>query len=333
VTSGHFRDRFALQRLEDGGVIVDLSTGAYSRLNRSAVAVCEALTAAPDSQAAVAIVSAQLGIRDVEASHAIEEMLTGLHAPPPRQQRPDPFHYKISPEQDGYILSSNDKPVLWMTSDGQSVRLLSQQIAERSRLGGFLRAAAPRLLFLQGAAVLHGAACRTAGGVIAICGDSGAGKTTTARALEAAGADLIAEDMLVLAQASPALEVHEGGEESIKEWSLATTDRLLTGGRSETSDLRAVFDGSTVTVTELWFISATQRAEGESILRRRLGPTDGALVAMASLFLGEVSSPGWRRFLDLAGAIASSTAIYEAQMPLGLEYLRKAARTYNESWT
>ena len=241
--------------------------------------------------------------------------------------------YDFAPDGRGYVLSGNGVPKLWVSTDGHVVRVMPTYRPDTSDASEYLRALAPRLLFLQGSAVLHGSACDTPGGALAICGDSGAGKTTAARAFDCSGFPLLAEDMLVISSLSP-LSVHRGGEQAIRRWALASAEQLLRTTQIEASGLRAAFDGPAIALGELWYIAADQRTpSNDQIARRRLGPTDGTLAVMASLFLGGISPPDWRRFLSLSGTIAASTPIFNACMPLGLDRLQRAAATYTKNST
>jgi hypothetical protein len=332
VTDARFRDRYAVVRFADGGVLADLVTGSYSRLNRSAAVVCEALAANDVLADAKADAAKRLGIADDEAARAVDEIVATLGRPGPRRPRPDSFFYELAPDPDGYVFSAGERPRLLASADGLTVRAAPGDESTPAATADYLRALAPRLLFLRGALVVHGAACRRPAGALAFCGDSGAGKTTTARAFEAAGAPLVAEDMLVVASESP-LTVHAGGEEAIRAWAREEAPRLRRDGRIDSGGLRAAFEGQPIPISEIWFIAAARRAVGaDQVEPRRLGPTEGALAVMGSLFLGATSADEWRRFLTLAGAIAgSSTALFEAQMPDGLENLRGAARLYTQS--
>jgi hypothetical protein len=331
ATSPPFKDRFALASLPDGGVLVDLATGAYSRLNPSGAIVCEALATTETVGAAAAIVSARLGITAREAEEAVGHLLEAVNEREPRRDRRDPFRYAADAGRGGYVLSSMDVPRLWLSQDGLTIRSISEQPASEQQTFEYLRAAAPKLLFLQGAAVLHGAACSGARGLTAFCGDSGAGKTTTARAFGAAGRAVFSEDMLAVASPSP-LAVHLGGEDAIRAWAREAAQELLRTSRVEASGLKAALAGTPVPVSEVWFIAAAHRLEGPGPLApRRLGATDGTLAVMTGLFLGATSAPEWRRFMALAQAIATSTPLYEARMPRGIEALQSAAKDYTQN--
>jgi hypothetical protein len=331
--SDHFRDRYAVRRFDDGGIVVDLATGSYSRLNRSAASICEALLVAGSITSARRLIGEELRLNDAEVTMAIDHVLASLEFPGPRLVRPDPFVYELSADRGGYALLANGSPKVWVSSNGLTIRWVANDRPGVVQTSEYLRAIAPRLLFLTGEAVIHGAACQAPNRSFAVCGDSGAGKTTTARAFDRVGARLFAEDMLVIASPSP-LTVHSGGEEAIRKWALESAEHLLRRLEIETSGIQAALDGMPIPVSEIWRIAANQRAEGARVLSRRLGTTDGALAVMTSLFLGATTLPEWRRFLELAATIAMSTSVFEARLPQGLDRLQEAAELYarNSTW-
>lgn len=312
---------------------MDLATGSYSRLNRSAASICKTLLVADSMTSARSLIGEELRLNYAEATMAIDHVLVSLELQGPRLVRPDPFVYELSADRGGYALLANGSPKVWVSSDGLTIRWISNDRAGILQTSEYLRAVAPRLLFLKGEAVIHGAACQAPNSSFAVCGDSGAGKTTTARAFDRAGARLFAEDMLVIASPSP-LTVHAGGEESIRKWAVESAKHLLRSGEIETARIQAALDGTPIPVTEIWCIAANQRADGARVLSRQLGTTDGALAVMASLFLGATTAPEWRRFLELAATIAMSTSVFEARMPQGLDRLHEAAELYarNSTW-
>jgi hypothetical protein len=166
-----------------------------------------------------------------------------------------------------------------------------------------------------------------------ISGESGAGKTTTARAFGAVGAELFAEDMLVISDASPP-RVYSAGEKAINAWSERSAEQLVCYPREEidASALLASDWGEPTPVREIWFIDAARRdRSGSAILPKRLGETDGALAAMTGLFLGGASPQEWRSFLEIVGEVASSVSIFETLMPAGLDALGAAVRNYIEN--
>jgi hypothetical protein len=328
----NLRDSFALARFADGGVAIDLGSGTYSRLNETAAEICQILFRSEDLEVAISLAATELCVDLETATEAVHHVMAALRLPGPRRIRPDPFTYAPAiAGLDGYVLSDAGAPKIWISADGRIVRKASPDQPVDHSLFDYLRVVAPRLLFLQGAAVLHGSACKTSTGAFAVCGDSGAGKTTTARAFDLAGAKLVAEDMLVIASPSP-LRVYLGGESAIRNWATRTTAILSETHEADTAGLNEVFEGPELRIPEIWFIAADKRAEdSDQIAPRRLGVADGTLATMGSLFLGATTAPEWRRFLDLAGTIATTTALFETRMPRGLERLKKAAELYTRN--
>lgn len=71
---------------------------------------------------------------------------------------------------------------------GEAVRAVAEQgVTEASIADQYLRGVIPQLLQVQGVQSLHAAAVVAGGGVIALCGTSGAGKSTTAAGLARRG--------------------------------------------------------------------------------------------------------------------------------------------------
>jgi hypothetical protein len=328
-----FRHRYAVQRLRDGGVLVDLTTGTYSRLNTSAAEICSILAGSDEFSSARSRVAQLIGRNDEIGEQAIRDVVGGLAQLGPRREPLGAFRY-VPSEQGGYVLTSNDAPRLWIAPEGTCVRLASPNDSVTwAQLFGYLRAVAPKVLFLQSILVIHGAASRTRRGIRIISGQAGAGKTTTARAFAAAGAELFAEDMLVVASFSP-LHVHSAGENAINSWAAQAAERLSHSPHEkiETSTLRAAIEGEPTPVSEIWFIDGARRySTGGDILPKRMGETDGALAMMIGLFLGGATPESWRKFLSLSGTIAQTIPLWEAQLPATLDELSVAAKRYTEN--
>jgi len=324
-----FGERYALRTFPEGGIVVDLKTGSYSRTNRSATVICAALLSS--GPVAPLEIASTLGIDTATADDLIRQVIDGLAAHAPRRVRPDPFIYAMAGDAGGYVLSANDLPKLLVSGAGDTVKVATPSVLDERHLYDYLRALAPRLAFLRGRAVIHGAACTVGATTFAICGDSGAGKTTTARAFAAAGAELIAEDMLVIDHPSP-LRIKTDGEKAIHAWASETAARLRREGRADASTLEAAWEGPSTGVQQLWFIAAEGRLrDQEQIVRNELDSIDATLTSMASLFLGGTSADDWRRFLDLSAQIAESVSVFHARAPSGLEALARAAEAYTRS--
>ncbi len=328
-----FRERYAIERFRDGGVLIDLATGTYSRLNVTATEICSVLGRTESLAETVSRTARLLDTNDVAAELAVRKVTEGLRLLGPRREPAGAFRYRPSAEG-GYVLISAGVSTLSISEDGAAVRLASEEVRPSiSQLFDYLRAIAPKALFLQSTIVLHGAASCAPGGIRVISGESGAGKTTTARAFDAAGAKLFAEDMLVLA-AEPPLRVYPNGEEAINAWARSAAEVLSRdpNHRVDGKELQASRRGEAKLVSEVWFLDRTRRYLGDEDIRpRRLGETDAALAMMTGLFLGGASSEDWRSFLAVARKVATSTPVFETFMPAGVDRLLAGVRRYTEN--
>ncbi len=328
-----FRARYAIRRFRDGGILVDLATGTYLHLNVSAANICSILGETEDIELARSELARGWGGADDDAGRMIRDVVEGLGRLGPRREPLGALRY-LPAERGGYVLTSNGAPRMLVSADGTSVQLASpRDPLSAAQIYGYLRAIAPKVLFLQSTVVIHGAASRVRDGVRVISGESGAGKTTTARAFDAVGANLFAEDMLVVASTSP-LNVYSGGEKVINTWAGRSAEQLGLNSSKEidASPLRATTLGEQAPVSEIWFIDGSRRRQDrDEILPRRLGETAGALLMMTGMFLGSATPEAWRVFLSLIGSVAETVPLFEASMPAGLDRLQVAAHRYTEN--
>jgi len=184
---GSFAERYLLAHFPSGGVIVDLVTGNYFRVNTSAAVICEILRSTDDRARALSHVGQELGIDPEEAGRALSGVIATLSAPSVRGEIQGSYHF--FPAGDGYELWHGDHRVLQVDGGSLEIRLASgAETTNVAQLELYVRALAPKLLFQGGVTVLHASACLAAGTLIAFAGLSGAGKTTTAKAFGDAGA-------------------------------------------------------------------------------------------------------------------------------------------------
>ena len=335
ATVTRFSERYAVEVLADGGIAVDLTTGGYVRLNRPAALICAAMTTCETIEADA--------LRRPRSQHLRSQCSIDNRR---RRARPR-----------GPCTQARTDRSLSVSAVGTKRRLLPfvQRRAEitalprpanpfvcrtpvSAELGAevfeYLRTVAPKLLYLRGATVLHGSACWTRATLRGFCGDSGAGKTTTARAFGRTGNALFAEDMLVLASIFP-IAVPCWRRGAINSWATQGAARLteaVPGSEFSTDGLMAAFTGAAATVGEIWFIEAARRShEISRIELQRLAPTEGALALVGSLFLGSITPSDWRRFLATAAAIGATLPLFAAVMPAGLDRLETAVRRYTEN--
>jgi hypothetical protein len=240
-----------------------------------------------------------------------------------------PFRYRR--HEDGYALVDDDRIVLTLDASGRRLRLCVPAETLRFALVDYLRAVTPKLLTLRGTTVLHASACLLPDGLCAFSGRSGAGKTTTAHAFRAAGCELIAEDLLVLAgDGDERPRVLVDGERRAHAWARDAAARLA-AAPAEVLACDAVASaaapGPSHPLAAIWFVDAGRR-RGDQLTRRRLTVIDGALALMANNFLGADDTPSWRRHVRDTLAIAARVSLWEATPPSGLDQLAAAARGY-----
>lgn len=320
-----FDRRFLLARYPTGGVVVDLESGNYYRVNPSAALVCDALRVGGDVNGRVA---AELRVPIEEAGRIVAEVTAALAAPAVRDTPQGSYHFY--PTECGYVLRHAEQTVLEVDGADLGIRLPpGREPPSEAQLELYVRALAPKLLFQRGVTVLHASACVAAGRLIAFAGMSGAGKTTTARAFAAAGAQLISEDLVVLAPHRRGAEVLTEAESFTQAWARHTAVQLLSDPRKTVplGWLEGVVDGETRQLYQILFLDGIRRA-GTGFTTSPLEEPDALISLMTHDFLGAVEAETWRRYFDDARGLLGMIDFQDAQAPDGLEHLLPAAARY-----
>jgi hypothetical protein len=331
LTPQTFRDRFALATFPDGGVVVDLETGSYSRLNASGAAVLEELARADGIDAAIAAIADRFRISLPTAMDDLRAITTGLQGEGLRNEPPDLFRYRPAPGG-GYDVWHDARHVLHIDESGRVLRLKSPPEDLPLRLYDYVSGIAPKLLFLRGVTVLHGSSCLRGESLLGFCGKSRAGKTTTARTFAKHGSPLISEDLLVFHPDLSTPAVFIDGEARVNRWSREATETLAAGSGAtiDTVALMAAASGTSIPLRFLWFLDATRRME--KLDQKKLSRSDTLALVMTNHFLGG-GTVSWRRYLSASHAIASVVTAYELELPNGLDRLDHAIQSYNASST
>lgn len=187
------------------------------------------------------------------------------------------------------------------------------------------------IMHQRGVPPLHACAVSRAGRALAIAGDSGAGKSTTARALMERGHDLMAEDQAIIAPASATLFP---GVPDLRLWAVAAqrfgerTDEHARVGTHEDkftiSSSRDRFDRSPRPLAAL-FLLGSEPAEMPMSTRLRAGPAAHALHRhiyrqRLATFMGRGADMfGW------ATALAARIPVYAVRRPHDLSRLDELA--------
>jgi hypothetical protein len=309
----------ALVKFDAGSLLLDLRSGGLFQLNESATFVWERWLAEMTlPEIASALAETYSITPEMAEEHVAAALGSKTIGPPP----PTEFVYERSSNR--YIFSRGDESILAIDERDGSVALASRSAIEKNDLRNVLLAISPKLLALRGHYVLHASAVILDGEVSAFCGESGAGKTTTARALVHAGAPFVCEDKLVVRTRGERVEAVTGIETDLLRWSQAAADSLASGTGAFCPDLDRVNSERPLVVREIGFIDASRRAD-ERIVAVPLTPLAGAGGIFRNAFYGSDVSHDWERQLQRAGEIAHCVAIYNLTMPAGTAALASAA--------
>ncbi len=187
------------------------------------------------------------------------------------------------------------------------------------------------IMHQRGVPPLHACAVSRAGRAVALAGDSGAGKSTTARALMQRGHDLIAEDQAII---DPAEAMLFPGVPDLRLWAVAAqrfgerTEEHARVGMHENkftiSSSRAQFDQTPRPLAAL-FVLSSELADMPVSTRLRAGPAAHALHRhiyrqRLATFMGRGAEMfGW------ATALAARVPVYAVRRPDDLSRLDELA--------
>ena len=308
---------------------MDLERGSYFQLNRTAVEVCRALELAPTLSEAIDQLANELTVPSAEAANLVGVVRESLLGPGIREAPPGPFRY-VHCGEDRYAFEDAGVQVVTIDRKRRTMRLSTAPVGGTTRY--YVRALLPKLLALLDVPVLHAAVSRLPAGYTAFCGKSGAGKTTTAQAFEAAGSVLISEDLLILRPDEGPQSVFISGEKRARTWAVEAAARLeeVPGGEIAYEGLAEAAKGPTTTLAAIWFLDSARR-EGDRLRLRSLAPTEGLLALLGNGFLAAVDGMAWRQFLTRSAHMVERLQLSEATMPDGRDQLARAARRYTEN--
>src|SRR5262245_50863002 len=264
--------RYVLVGFGQDGLLLDLSSGNLFELNESAALVwARVLAGAPASVVAETLAN-RYGLPLATAREDVDRALT-LEAEAASHELDAPYLYARSPG--GYLLSRDRLPLLLVEEHGQSVRSVDPGPTPRLDWPMILQAIAPKLLSLRGHLVLHASAVDLDGSIVAFAGRSGAGKTTTARALAAAGARLLCEDKLLLRQTADAIDAIIDGERRIAAWVESAAAQLSAGRSASCDGLDDAAGGDSRPIAELGCLHIERRS-GTALATMRLDSAPAA---------------------------------------------------------
>jgi len=317
---------YELVTLGDEGVLLDVRSGVFLALNRTATLVWQAHLAGDSEDQVAGMLSETFGLPAFRAARDVRRALD-LDGQVVPEVPVDPCSYRAI--GDGYALFWKDEPMLAVDTAGLRLRLLPQALVCEADALQYVRLMSPKLCSLQGLPVLHASAVADQGNAaIVFVGPSGAGKTTTAELFAEQGCRLVARDKLVLSFDGNRPLAIVDSEARLEAWSEKTA-RALARGQHE-CDCRELLDlagGSRAPIAEVLFLAAERRA-GSEIETHRLAPGKVMAGLFQGLFLGSPQPAPLRRHLEYAQTVAKHVPASEATVPDGRARLVAAVGRY-----
>ncbi|HVZ73761.1 MAG TPA: PqqD family protein [Polyangia bacterium] len=326
MTPTDFRARFALERLEEGALLVDLEGGGYFRLNETAAIICTALSDAKDTPSAIALLSHQFNELPESTTTLVKTFLQDLSQSERRERPTGPFRYSLHGTR--YCLEEDGSPRVFVDPTAKTLSLAVRVADLKYPVLDYVRAVTPKLLGFLGIRVLHAASCTVAGESIAFAGRSGAGKTTTAKALAAAGARLSSEDLLLLSDGETlGTSFFTFGERLAHTWADLAAAQISSGRDVPFGDLAAAATGPQERLHAIWFLDVTRR-RGNHLQQYELDRVSGLGELLRHLFLARAGASNWRSQVQAARRLAANLQLSEAVVPDGIALLTQAAADY-----
>jgi hypothetical protein len=321
-----FLDRHAFAFFPDGGIAVDLQTGTFSFLNASAAATCELISRSRSWAEALVAATRQWDLSEEQANAALEAvqraLAEALRVPSPGEA----FPYLQT--EGGYALYDRGRRLLEIDRDGNHVRLASPR-EPPARLEHCLRLVSPKILAAHGWIVLHAAACQLQNRLLAFCGLSGAGKTTTTDLLAEAGAPKIADDLVLVSVKVDCAIAHTGAEARIYGWCAQAAEALM-AKPSKPLPCEALLDvvrGGERRLDGLVFLDRLNRG-GVAFETQPLSAAAAMERILSAVFLGGVDRPRVREFLGRCRDLSLVVPSELARPPGDVRALAAALRDY-----
>lgn len=313
---------YELIELPDGAVLLDPATGHWYELNDTAKLIWKRYLAGFSPEEIASDLQQRYGVTRETLERDVHNTLRPGGGSAPTLPS-NPLEYR--PVATGYELWHLGLPILLIAEDGGRVELLERGVTV-DVLASYLLGIAPKIAALQGTLVLHASAVVVGDAALLFLGDSGAGKTTTARAVAAAGPSLIAEDKVVVSFDGAVPVACVEGEARLARWSREAAVELTETPHHTVAGPSDCTVGERARIAELWALDVVRRAPVPEVQRRELGVTTACARLIRSVFVASRLSSGWvDQFRALGRLLQPPTKTFEATVPDGLETLRMAA--------
>jgi hypothetical protein len=329
-TLASVREDFAAATFADGGVLLHLPSGEVFQLEKMAATAWNVIGRRASGGATIAETAAALRLSAEEARALLGSVLAQARSLHVRRPSTPPAFW-----DEEQVLSLRDGPTTLMSLDKRSsVLTVASTLRDRSdeELAAALRVFVPKIFGQWFPLAMHASAVSVGERTIMFCGESGAGKTTTARILseELIGSQLFSEDVVAFQDAAGTLMMVDRVEAVVRAW-MADATATLVARREPHCDvlaLRRTLDrqSARLPIHKAIFLRADRRRGADWSLE----PLSRA-VAIGRLFLHSfLPSPGTNALRShlracqmLAAQIDAADAV---AVPDGLAALRRTSR-------
>lgn len=334
-TLASVREDFAVATFPDGGLLLHLLSGDFFPLDGVTARVWEMVNQGGGGDAMLAGIASALHVPAHDASVLLANVLRQATALRDHRPAAPPVFF-----EDERALSLRDGTRTLMSLDKRSLSLIvTDDLRQRSNedMAAAFRVFVPKVFARWFPLAMHASAVGIGDRTILFCGESGAGKTTTARTLadEITGVRLYSEDVVVFRDQGGVLMMIEGAEPAIQAWMLEVTATLIERREPshEVGDLQRALDAAPgrLPIHKAIFLDADRRTGDHWIL----GPLSPA-ATLSRLFLHSfLHSPdpvALRNHLRVCRVLASQIGAAEARaVPAGLPALRSSSRAQIET--
>jgi hypothetical protein len=240
--------------------------------------------------------------------------------------------YAVYRAGDAYLLRFADRCEFWVASNGREVTCepvpgLEEGIVEVLSVG----TVASLVLTIRGLAVLHGSAVQWQGLNVVFAGSSGWGKTTLAALCCAAGARLVADDLVAMETSGAAvvstglaseLRLRESAKEILSLFASQPSWRWTADGRMALRPARAEGERHVVSAVVL----PRPSREPADLELRSLRPAEAVSAILANSRVPAMVPIDWQqRYFGVAADLATSVPVVVATVPWGPPFTTAAA--------
>jgi hypothetical protein len=337
---GRMREEVAIATFPEGGLLLHLSSGEIFQLDAATSSVWNAVAQAQALDEAIATVQLALGLTPEQARLCVEKAISQVRA---IDKAPPSGIYQMEERGTSLALWKAQRRLLELDRQKMKLTLFHRMDpanpTEEDDVAALLRLLIPKILSAWFPLAMHASALATEKDhALLFSGASGAGKTTTARAL-AEGPQamrLLSEDVVLFATVGAANNtIMAGAEPIIHAWIEATAARFIESPAATpgVQDLVAALKEhpQLIPLRKVVFLDVSRR-QGASWSLKEMGRAQALRAFFLNSFLPWATPPLLRAHLIACRAAAASGArAWEATtIPEGVDELRRSSHAQRE---